>query len=122
MPRPSRSERWVAVFLVIGVGVGLRSGEAAAQEKAPGKPETAIKRRTPTTEEELRKQLQSLPEAGFDQQAAGELYTPIIKSMKATPPVKNLPQDLGATSLYEKAARDNRPDMVFLPWLAGADR
>jgi hypothetical protein len=121
MSRPSRSGRWVAVFLVVGVCVGLRSGEAVAQEKAPGKPETTIKRRTPTTEEDLRKQLQSVPEAGFDQKTASELYTPIIKSLDAKPPLKHLPQDLGATFLHEKAARDKQPDMVFLPWLAGPD-
>src|SRR5262249_47935997 len=111
MPRPSRSARWVAVFLVLGVGVAVPR-EAAAQEKAPAKPEPAIKRRTPTSEEDLRKQLQSLPEAGFDQPAANELYVSLIKSMKATPPVKNLPQDLGATTLHEKAAGDNRPEAV----------
>jgi hypothetical protein len=121
MSQPWRSDRWVAVLLVTGVCVGWSPGEAAAQEMAPGKPETTIKRRAPTTEEDLRKQLQSVPEAGFDQQAAGELYVPIIKTMKANPPLKNLPTDLGFTSLHEKAARDNQPDMVFLPWLLGPD-
>jgi hypothetical protein len=126
MSRPSRSDRWVAVLLVIGVGVGLQSGTAAAEEKAPGKPEATkaeitIKRRIPTTEEELRKQLQSAPEAGFDQQATRELYTPIIKSLEAKPPLKQLPADLGITSLHEKAAKDNRLDMVFLPLSLGPD-
>jgi hypothetical protein len=121
MPRPSASGRWVAVFLVIGVGVALRSGEAAAQEKAPGKLATPIKRRTSTTEEDLRKQLQSMPEMGFDQKATSELYTPLIKSLNAKPPLKNLPADLGFTTIHEKAARDNKPDMVFLPWNTGPD-
>jgi hypothetical protein len=121
MPRPLRSDRWVAAFLAIGVCVALRPGEAAAEEKAPGKSGTAIKRRSTTTEEELRKQLQGVPEAGFDQQAASELYVPIIKAMKATPPLKQLPPELGSLTLQDNAARDERPDMVFLPWLAGAD-
>src|SRR4029079_19034618 len=107
---------------VIGFCIILRSGEAAAEEKPPGKKaEPALKRRKPTTEEELRKQLLSVPEAGFDQQDAKELYVPITKEMKATPPLKNLPVDLGMTSLQEKAARDKRPETAFLPWLAGAD-
>src|SRR5262245_13534217 len=119
MSRSLREGRWVAVFLVFGACVGWQS--AAAEEKAPGKTETTIKRRVPTNEEELRKQLESTPEAGFDQQTAGELYTPIIKEMKATPPLKNLPADLGIATLQDKAARDNQPDMAFLPWLLGPD-
>jgi hypothetical protein len=131
MRRPLRSGRWVAVFLVLGVGVGFRPGAGAAEEKAPAKPDAAktdtvklvptLKRRTPTTGEELRKQLESVPEAGFDQKAAGELYTPIIKSLKADTPVKQLPADLGSQTLQENAARENRPEMMHLPWIVGAD-
>lgn len=120
MSRSSRSDRWVAVFLV-GACVGLWSGGAVAEEKAPAKLEPTLKRRTPTTEEDLRKQLQSLPEVGFDQKAAAELYTPIINAMKGQPPLKNLPQDLGVMFLQERAAQDKRPDVVFLPLSVGAD-
>jgi hypothetical protein len=121
MNRPSRSGRWVVVFLVGSVCVALRSGEAVAQEKSPGKLEAAIKRRTPTTEEDLRKLLRSAPEVGFDQQAASELYVPILKAMKGTPQLKHLPEDLGLTTLHDRALQSDRLDMVFLPWITGAD-
>src|SRR4051812_45239539 len=126
MSRSLRAGLWVAVFLVCGV-CGTLPGEVAAQEKQPpgkaeaARPEPALQRRKPTTEEELRRQLQDVPEAGFDQQAAGELYTPIINAMKGNPPLKHLPQDLGMTALQDKAVRDKRPEVGFFPWLTGPD-
>jgi hypothetical protein len=120
-----RDGRWVAVCLVVGICVMMPS-KIAAQEQPPGKLEvtkleTALKQRKTTTEEKLRKQLQDFPEAGFDQQVASELYTPIIKSMQAKPPLQQLSEDRGMTYLQEKALQDKRPDMVFLPWLVGPD-
>src|SRR5262245_62047443 len=62
MSQSLRDGRWLAVFLVVGICVVWPS-EITAQEQQPGKVETAkletvLKRRKPTTEEELRKQLQ----------------------------------------------------------------
>src|SRR5262245_60195617 len=110
-----RDGRWVAVFLGVGICV-LLSGEIAAQEQRPGKsgttkaeatktepakPEMALKRRKATTEEELRKQLQDFPEAGFDQEAAKVLYTSIGNALKNNPQMKHLPADLGLYALQE---------------------
>jgi hypothetical protein len=124
MSQSLRDGRWVAVFLV-GICV-MWPSEIAAQERPPGKLdttklETSLKRRKPTTEEELRRQLLDFPEAGFDQQAAKELYVPIVTTMTANPPLKQLPTDRGMTYLQEKALQDKRPEMVFLPWLLGPD-
>ncbi|QJW94066.1 HEAT repeat domain-containing protein [Frigoriglobus tundricola] len=125
MPRPLRMGRWVAVVLAVGAyGASPRAagaGDQPADKQEAPRLEAPFKRRKPTTEEELRRQLRDVPEAGFDQQAAGELYAPIVQSLKANPSQNSPPADLGMKALQEKARRDKRPDAALLPWLPGPD-
>jgi hypothetical protein len=119
MDRLSPPRRRVALTLAAGVlCVAFSAREAAAQEKEPGKLESVVKRRTQTTDEDLRKQLQLAPEIGLDQPGADLLYAPITKAGAA---VKNLPPDYGPKSYELLTAKIKRPDLLFLPWLRGAD-
>src|SRR5438270_5045272 len=114
MARLVRSRQWVAQFLAVGASfVVLPVREVAAEDKTPGKLETApaIKRRTQTTDDDLRKQLQLAPEVGLDQPGCDVLYAPIVKAGSA---VKNLPPDLGPRTYERLANQVKRPDMVAL--------
>jgi hypothetical protein len=110
--------------LAVCVCVTVRSSETAAQEKPPGKSEITIKRRTLTSEEEFRTQLRGVlrfQEVGFDQPTLSELYAPLTAAIKGNLPLKPLSSHFGSESLKQVALRDNRPDMVILPWITDND-
>ncbi|MBN9121712.1 MAG: HEAT repeat domain-containing protein [Planctomycetes bacterium] len=118
MTHSSRSGRWIMALTALGALNAIPLPEAVSQEKerAGGKLEVTVKRRTQTTDEDLRKQLLLVPEMGFDQPSVDAVYTPIVK---AGDKVKNLPPDLGPTAYHRIANAAKRPDMTFLPWITG---
>jgi hypothetical protein len=99
----------------VAPGAG-KAGATPPDEKPVKKLDGVMKRRTQTSDEDLRKQLQGVTETGFDQPAAEALYTPIVK---AGTQVKNLDADLGPKAFILMANQANRPDMVALPWITG---
>jgi hypothetical protein len=123
--RTRRSVWRIATFLITSACFTLSVLAAGAQEKEKedekpsGKLESVtVKRRTQTTDEDLRKQLLTVPEVGLDQPGADILYGPIVK---AGAKLNTLPPDHGKSTYFALAAKIKREDMVFLPWINGPD-
>jgi hypothetical protein len=91
--------------------------------KPLGKLDVVPKRRTQTSDEALRKQLQGVAETGFDQSAAEALYAPLVgpRGRVKGGDVKSLNADFGPKSFMVMASQANRPDMVALPWITGTN-
>src|SRR5262245_6960975 len=97
----------------------LSSLSAAAEEPAtvPG-----FKRMQQLSDEDLRKQLQVIPELGFDQAAATVVLTPMLKAPKDSKAAKDPAQHDYGQQMYSLFASSlKRPDMLLLPWRAGLD-
>jgi hypothetical protein len=112
--------RWLVVPLV-GVGtLAVPPSPAADEDKPAGKVEVVVNRRTDTTEVDLRKQLQSVPEAGFDKLDLGGMY-PYLASVgrNAERQIEKPKADFGPRTLEMLSAEARRPEMSALPWLAG---
>jgi hypothetical protein len=103
-----------------------------------------IKRRKETSDEDLRKQLLSVPEVGLDQAAASVLYAPLLGATapgggilppgiggippggSKTPPGGGMPPpalepDYGRRSLAAQAMSQKRPELTSFPWRTGPD-
>jgi hypothetical protein len=90
----------------------------AVPPKRIGKLDVVFKRRTQVSDEELRKQLQSVAETGLNQAGAEALYAPLVRGQAQ---VKNLDAELGPKALALLATQSNRPDTIALPWIKGTD-
>jgi hypothetical protein len=111
--------RWLVIPLV-GVGtLAVPPRPAAAEDKPAGKLEVVVNRRTGITEEDLRKQLQSIPEAGFDKQDLGGIYPYLASaSDNANRQMDKPPADFGPRIFELLSTGARRPEMAALPWIA----
>jgi outer membrane biosynthesis protein TonB len=80
-----------------------------------------MKRRKETSDEDLRKQLLSVPELGLGQTAAAAVYAPLLELQKVGQFPSSLEPDYGRRFLVEQARLLKRPDLTYLPWRQGAD-
>jgi hypothetical protein len=101
----------VAMLAVVGADQKFDS-KLAAQEK------TSFLRRDEGSEEELRQQLQIIPEVGFDQTAAAIVQqylrngTQVRGGANGSPPLP----DLGFRYYEQLARQHHRDDVLALPW------
>jgi HEAT repeat protein len=80
-----------------------------------------MKRRREATDEDLRKQLLTVPEVGFDQATAATLYAPLLVfSQRGQSPPK-LEADYGPRFLAERAKTQKKPELTYFPWRSGAE-
>jgi hypothetical protein len=86
-----------------------------------GQEEVVFKRRKETTDEDLRKQLLAVPDAGLAQPATATLYAPLLEAEKARHSPDALPPDYGIRFLAQMAKTQKRPDLFYFPWRMGAD-
>lgn len=93
-------------------------------------PAVIVIRRKEISDEDLRKQLLSVPEVGLDQAAAAVLYAPLSPTRSATrPPFRGRqsensavpPPDYGPRFLAERALRLRHPELAHFPWRQGVD-
>jgi hypothetical protein len=89
--------------------------EKAKAEQDAAKPLLAFNRRDKSTDEDLRKQLQQVPELGFDQNASA---FPLAFLRKDT---GNIASDFGPKFYANMTTMNKRADMNALPWRTGLD-
>ena len=87
-----------------------------AQEKAQDE-KRLFKRRGDSTDEDLRKQLQLIPDVGFDQGGAAML----LNSLKAAKMPAAIPPDFGLRFYTQLSVQFKRPDWLALPWQKGLE-
>ncbi|MBM3978933.1 MAG: hypothetical protein FJ304_01360 [Planctomycetes bacterium] len=104
--------------MIATVALAFSTREIAAEDAQPNKPDSGMKRRAQTTDEELRKQLQALVETGFDQPAADALYGPLVKRDDN---MKNFQADLGPKFFTFLVNKAKRTEQLALPWHTGAN-
>jgi hypothetical protein len=97
-----------------------------AQELAGARDvKAAFKRRDSSSEEELRQQLQRVPEVGFGQIGAAYMNEFLRNGaqvqLRSRTTVASPPPDLGFRYYKQWARRHRRADMVALPWRQGVD-
>ncbi len=112
-----------SLLAIGGTGVVVLAGQdgESAGGKSADRARLVVKRRAELTDEELRKQLQSVPETGLDQESAAMLYSPIEEGLRRGDEVKALRPDLGPAFFQGLTVRLQRPDQFALPWRAGRD-
>ena len=128
-----RSHRLFAVLFLATIFGDLAFSSATAQEE-----KRKFKRRDDSSAEDLRKQLQVVPEVGFDQGGAAVLYAALRETPGggktsggkggkggggfggggATPLV---PSGFGVRFYSQLAANYKKPDWIALPWRTGLD-
>jgi hypothetical protein len=104
--------RWLVVPLV-GVGaLAVPPSPGAAGDKPADKIEVTVIRRTDTTDEDLRKLLQSVPEAGFEKPDLDWIYPHLASTVS----LADKPQaDFGPRTFEMLSTRAGRPEMGALP-------
>lgn len=115
----SRLCRILPMILMVVAALPTSPHLAAQEEKKSPDDKAAFKRRDVSTDEELRKQLQFVPEAGLDQPAAKIVLNALTKFAK-TPGVA-VPPDIGIRFYTQFSAQLKRPDLLSLPWRSGPD-
>jgi hypothetical protein len=112
-----------ALFAIIWFGQEF-AFSLAAQERGVQK-NNNFQRRNDASEEELRQQLQQVPEVGFGQDSAISiqqlLRMGLTRQNRSSPTAATLPPDLGFRFYQELAKRHRRPEVVSLPWQRGAN-
>ncbi len=108
---------WPVVALV-GVGMlVLPLRQTAAEDKPIAKPEVVVKPRTDTTEQDLRKQLQIIPEAGLDKPDLDGLYPFLASFDRQERQKEKPPADFGPRVFETLAAQAKYPERSALPWI-----
>lgn len=121
-----------AIVLSVLAGTLLATGRAAQPEnekKDDTEQPIKMKRRDSSSAEDLRKQLQSTPEVGFDQTAAAVVLGMLRRFDESSQPKGGgnftpgvaPPNDLGPRYYNQVATALKRPDLLALPWRAGQD-
>jgi hypothetical protein len=110
---------------VPAVSNGQKGNKAPPVEK-PSPPSTTettpstvvVKRRDDTTDEDLRKQLLSIPETGFNQQIDAIVLKPFHTLGKEP---MNVSADIGPSQFKLLTLQIKQPEQFSLPWRAGPD-
>jgi hypothetical protein len=104
-----------------GIALACRGDEIGTLGRFPSPPAVTVKRRADLSDEDLRKQLQAVPEAGLDQGGASVLYAGIRDGTFLTPDGKGPCPDLGPVFLRHLAKETRQADRAALPWRTGPD-
>lgn len=91
----------------------------AQEEKKTLEEKPRFKRRDDSSDEELRKQLQLIPEVGLDQVGASYVLTYLQKLTMNQPmgkPAATPPADIGVRFYKQFTQQMKRPDLASLPW------
>lgn len=123
----SRLSTFLGIIAILGLGIAVAQERGAIRiefPKAVGDEEKrekpVIKRRHELTDEDLRKQLQQVPELGFDQEADGIVlgYLTNLTTMPGTP----IPQaDLGPKYYAKVTTFQKKTEGNSLPWRTGVN-
>lgn len=112
--------RLTMVVAVAGVAIYLTVLDLPAQEEKKALEEKPrFKRRDDSSDEELRKQLQLVPEVGLDQGGASYVLTYLEKLTMNQPMGKATttpPADIGIRLYKQFTQQMKRPDLASLPW------
>lgn len=126
--------RLILVLPAVALANGACEPSLEAQEQAGGRlVKSVFKRLNESSEEELRQQLQRVPEAGFDQAGAAfmneflrnsaqaQLRSRMPAQPRSRTPIASPPPDLGFRYYETLARKHHRPDSMALPWRQGVD-
>ncbi len=117
--------RTTIVFVATAIAIHSNVLDLAAQEeKKTQEDKQLFKRRDDSSDEELRKQLQLIPEVGFDQAGASYVLTYLQKLTENQPlgkPAATPPPDIGLRFYRQFSQQLKRPDLVSLPWRTVAE-
>jgi hypothetical protein len=128
----SRRYRLFALLLVVTFIGTMFPFTSTAQDEKKLDEKQKFKRRDTSSDEDLRKELQLVPEMGFDQAAASILHSNLDKIAKGTGAGGGkkggggaggavIQPDIGPVFYAQLAKQFKRPDWLALPWRTGQD-